>query len=80
MSNDSQERYVGTVVFFRNKPGYGFLSWEKDGEPQKDMFVHFSDIQSEGFRTLKKDQKVSFAMGVNNKGEPKAVEVEVVEE
>lgn len=67
--------YEGVVVFFSNSKGYGFLKWTKDGQDQKDLFVHFSDINVEGYKTLKKDQKVSFEIGLNNKGLPKATKV-----
>lgn len=77
MSNDNV-KYVGTVIFFSPKAGYGFLLWEKDGVPQKDLFVHFSDILCEGFKTLYKDQRVSFGLGTNVRGEIKAIEVEVL--
>ena len=70
--------YFGTVIFFSNTKNYGFLAWEKDGVKQEDMFVHFSDIVCEGFKTLKKDQKVSFEIGKNNNGDPKATNVIVV--
>ena len=44
------------------------------------MFVHFSDINIEGFKTLKKGQVVSFGVGENNKGQPKAIDVSVLDE
>ena len=73
----SEEKvYEGTVIWFNPSPGFGFLDWE--GED--DMFVHFSDVVCEGFKTLKKDQKVTFSVGENNKGEPKAINVQVVDE
>ena len=68
-------RYLGSVIWFDNKSGYGFIQWDKDGDPQKDLFVHFSDINCEGFKTIKKGQKVSFTLGKNNKGQPKATDV-----
>lgn len=71
-------KYVGEVLFFDPKRGYGFLEWAKEGVKQKDLFVHFSDIQCEGFKTLYKGQKVSFGLGLNVRGDPKAVEVEVL--
>jgi len=67
--------FYGTVIWFDAKRGFGFISWEKDGASQKDIFVHFSDIVCEGFKTLNKNYKVSFKIGTNNRGEPKAVEV-----
>ena len=47
----------GTVKWFSAGKGYGFVASEEGGE---DIFVHFSAIQIEGFRTLKEGQKVSF--------------------
>lgn len=75
------KKYVGIVIFFKARPGYGFIGdWEKDGEKQGDIFVHFSDINATGFRSLKKDQKVSFKLGLNNKGQLKAVDVEALKD
>lgn len=76
MSND--EKFTGEVIWFDPKKGYGFIGWEKDGVRQKDLFVHFSDVVSEGFKTLYKHQKVSFGLGVNKRGEDKATEVTVL--
>lgn len=70
------EKYVGTVVWFNNSLGYGFIS--RDGE--KDMFVHYSDVASDGFKTLKKGQVVAYSIGLNNSGKPKATEVTVIED
>lgn len=47
---------IGKVKWFDPKKGYGFLLDEND----KDIFVHFSVIQDEGFKTLNQGQKVSF--------------------
>lgn len=71
-----EDRYEGEVIWFNNKPGYGFIARENE----KDIFLHFSDIVSNGFKTVKKGQKVQFGLGVNNKGEPKAIEVVVLDE
>lgn len=68
--------YNGEVVWFNVKENYGFIKWE--GE--KDMFVHFSDILMEGFKILKKGQKVTFKIGKNIAGNPKAIEVVIIEE
>lgn len=76
MSND--EKFVGVVLWFDPKRGYGFIGWEKDGVKQKDLFVHFSDINVEGFKTLYKDNRVSFGLGINVRGDPKATEVLVL--
>lgn len=68
----------GTVVYFNVKKGYGFISWEMNGVQQNDMFVHYSDINMDGFKALKVNQAVCFDIGKNIKGEPKAVNVTVV--
>ena len=72
------EKFFGEVLWFDPKRGFGFIGWEKDGVKQADMFVHFSDIVSEGFKTLYKHQKVSFGLGTNKHGNPKATNVEVL--
>lgn len=66
------ERFIGTVIWFGKV--YGFIA--RDGHD--DLFVHYSDIASEGFKTLQKNQKVEFSLGVNREGRPKAVDVIVV--
>jgi len=74
----SSEIYVGEVIWFSSVKGIGFILWDKDGVQQKDMFCHYSDIVADGFKTLYKSQKVSFKIGQNVRGEPKAVEVTVL--
>lgn len=71
-------KYSGQVIWFNNQSGIGFIEWKNEGQVQKDLFVHFSDINCEGFKTIKKGQNVSFSLGLNNKGQPKAVNVIVV--
>lgn len=75
---NDQELYQGEVIFFKNKPGFGFLSWNKNGIKQKDMFVHFSDIDCENFKTLNKGQRVSFNIGSNYHGVDKAINVKTL--
>ena len=48
---------TGTVKWFNAQKGYGFISNEEGGE---DVFVHFSAIQADGYKTLEEGQKVSF--------------------
>lgn len=76
---DTFYTYTGSVVWFDNRGGYGFIEWSKDGQVQKDLFLHFSDINCEGYKTVKKGEKVSFSLGLNNKGLLKAVNVIVVQ-
>lgn len=73
--SEEKKVYRGRCLFFSNKRGYGFLEWE--GE--KDLFVHFSNIQAEGFKTLRPDQLVEFEVGSNHRG-PQAINVRVVQE
>ena len=63
----------GTVKWFNDSKGFGFIESEK-GE---DVFVHFSAIQSEGFKTLKEGQKVQFEVVEGQKG-PAAEKVTVL--
>lgn len=54
----------GRVKWFNDNKGYGFIS--QDGGP--DVFVHFSAIEMEGFKTLKEGQEVEFEMTNGDKG------------
>ena len=71
--------YKGKVVWFDDKLGYGFISW-KTSQPQNELFVHFADIISDGFRSLKPGQDVKFQLGLNHSGKPKAIKVEISKE
>ncbi|MEX0994640.1 MAG: cold-shock protein [Balneolaceae bacterium] len=62
MSDD--EREVGTVKWFHNGKGYGFIT--RDGG--EDVFVHYSEIQDEGFKKLVEGQKVEFTVEEGEKG------------
>lgn len=73
------EKYTGKVDWFNPKAGYGFVNWTKDGTKQEDMFVHFSDLAMDGFKTLKKGQTIEFGLGVNKHGQPKAVDVVIID-
>lgn len=64
------ERERGTVKWFNATKGYGFITREKGG----DVFVHYSAIQTEGFRTLEENQQVEFTVEQGAKG-PQATNV-----
>ncbi len=64
------DRIQGTVKWFNNAKGYGFIA--HDGG--KDVFVHFSAIQSEGYRALTEGDKVEFSIEDSTKG-PQATNV-----
>lgn len=64
-------KMTGTVKWFSARRGYGFIS----DEMEKDYFVHFSEIQTEGFRTLKPGQQVTFEAAEDEQGRELAKEV-----
>ena len=64
----------GTVKWFNPDKGYGFISRE-DGD---DLFVHFSEIQDEGFKTLDESQAVSFDIRTGQNGKQQASNVRKV--
>ena len=61
----------GTVKWFSDQKGYGFIVPEDGG---KDLFVHMSNIQMEGYKTLQDGQAVEFDVGEGKKG-PEATNV-----
>ena len=60
----------GTVKWFNNRKGFGFIQQE-DGP---DLFVHFSSIEAEGYKTLNEGEEVTFEVEEGERG-PKAVNV-----
>jgi CspA family cold shock protein len=62
---------IGTVKWFNNEKGYGFITPDGGG---KDLFVHFSNITGEGYRSLQDNQKVEYEERQGRKG-PEAANV-----
>ena len=64
----------GTVKWFNSEKGYGFIANDEGGE---DVFVHFTGIVADGFKTLEEGQSVTFDVTEGNRG-PQATNVVVV--
>ncbi len=62
---------TGTVKWFSERKGYGFIVPDESGE---ELFVHHSDIKMDGYTTLKDGQKVEYEIGEGEKG-PRATNV-----
>ena len=58
------ERHIGTVKWFNERKGYGFIAQE-NGD---DVFVHYREIRGEGFKTLAEGQQVEFGLVTRDKG------------
>lgn len=61
-------RVRGTVKFFKEKKGFGFIEPHDEIGDGDDVFVHFSEIEQEGFKTLNKGDEVSFEVERRPKG------------
>lgn len=59
------DREVGTVKWFNNARGYGFITQEENGD---DIFVHYRNIRGEGYRSLAEGQMVEFELQHTDKG------------
>lgn len=66
----------GTVKFFNNTKGYGFIT--VDGDEGKEVFVHFSAINSDGYKSLSDGDRVEFELITEDRGE-KAINVSLIE-
>jgi CspA family cold shock protein len=60
---------TGTVRWFNDAKGFGFI---KPDDGSEDIFAHFSEIRSTGYKSLRENQKVSFEIGVGPKGKQAA--------
>jgi cold shock protein len=64
----------GTVKWFNSEKGFGFITPDNGGG---DVFVHYSEIQGNGFRTLEENARVEFEIGQGQKG-PQATSVSLL--
>ena len=71
-----EQVFTGKVAWFNPNKGVGFIVRD-DGK--KDIFVHYSDIQMEGFKTLEKEEKVQFVEDLSFKDKLKAGKVKVID-
>lgn len=65
---------TGTVKFFNEAKGYGFIAPETGGG---DAFVHISAVEKAGLRTLQQDQRVSYELETDNRGKTSAVNLQL---
>ena len=70
------KKYTGKVIWFSSRVGIGFIAPDCG---DKDIFVHFSNIVMEGFKTLRPDQIVEYEINQNHKGD-QACNVRVIKE
>ena len=64
---------TGTVKFFNESKGYGFIAPDDGGQ---DSFVHITDVERAGLRTLNRDQKVTYDVEQDERGKSKAVNIQ----
>ena len=64
---------IGTVKFFNADKGYGFIAPEGGGN---DAFVHISAVQAAGMQTLDRDQRVSYELETDRRGQTSAVNIQ----
>jgi CspA family cold shock protein len=64
---------TGTVKFFNEQEGYGFIQPDDGGT---DSFVHITDVERAGLSTLNRDQKVNYEVEVDERGKSRAVNIQ----
>lgn len=57
---------TGIVIWFDSRKGIGFIDQD---DSEEDLFLHYSNIQVDGFKTVKPNQKVSYEFGSNHRGQ-----------
>ena len=67
---------TGTVKFFNENKGYGFIQPETGGQ---DAFVHISAVERAGMRSLRQDQRISYDLQQDNRGKTSAVNLKPVD-
>ena len=70
------ERFTGTVKWFNDAKGYGFIARDSGGS---DVFVHYSAVQTDGYRSLAEGQRVEFFIEDGPKGPAAAYVTKLVE-
>ena len=68
---------IGTVKFFNEQKGYGFISPEGGGQ---DAFVHITAVERAGMRSLRENQRVSYDLQQDNRGKMSATNLQPVED
>ena len=68
-----EETLTGKVKWFNSKKGFGFIS----GDNGKDYFLHYSNIEMEGYKSLNENDKIQFQVEATDKGE-KAIKVQKI--
>ena len=71
---------IGTVKWFSNVKGYGFLNSDDADNPEEDIFAHYSEINMDGYRKLKTGQTVEFDLVTDGPKGLQALNIKAVDE
>ena len=66
MVEENENVKTGVTIWFDARKGFGFIDQDSSEE---DLFLHWSNIQVDGFKTVKPNQKVSYELGANHRGQ-----------